>query len=201
MQQSQPAQPPNIKSKTYVPTQCTLCLEDMIENLSVTSCGHVFHSMCISQGLEYRGQCPNCRERTSQRQLRGLNYHIGVNRIEDESRIQFLESLKKADQDNYLKLIAKNAEMYTELELKNRKVVNLQEEVKSKEDLLASQGEMIRRLNNDKQDWKVERQALMLQKDAQMLENEKSLREIEKLQKEIKQMEQTIREFKKDEKS
>jgi len=206
MQQPQPPQTPTsipssaptLKTNSYELPQCTICMEDMVEHLSVTSCGHVFHTMCIFEGLNYRGQCPNCRERTSQRQLRGLNYNIAVNRIEDEGRIQFLESLQKADQDNYLKLIAQNAEMYTELEVKKRKVVDLQEEVKNKEDLLASQGEMISRLNNDKKDWKLERQTLMFQKDAQMMENEKSLKEIEKLQKEIQKMERIIREFEKD---
>lgn len=35
---------------------------------------------------------------------------------------------------------AQNAEMYTELEIKKRKVVDLQEDIKNKEDLLTSQG-------------------------------------------------------------
>ena len=38
-------QPNILKSKNYEIPQCTICMEDMIDNLSVTSCGHVFHTM------------------------------------------------------------------------------------------------------------------------------------------------------------
>lgn len=72
--------------------------------------------------------------------------------------------------------------MYKELEIKKRKVIDLQEDIKNKENFLASQNvfssaiyiltlhqqEMIQSLSKDKAEWKVEKQGLILQKDAHL---------------------------------
>jgi DNA repair protein RAD5 len=43
---------------------CPVCLE-IIEDLAITDCGHVFCVECIEQCLNTNGKCPNCRNRTS----------------------------------------------------------------------------------------------------------------------------------------
>ena len=46
-----------------MPVQCNICLlSDTDNDWSVlSSCGHVFHTVCLQQELEYRKRCPNCR--------------------------------------------------------------------------------------------------------------------------------------------
>lgn len=43
---------------------CPICL-DVIENLAITDCGHIFCVDCIEQCLETSGKCPNCRNITN----------------------------------------------------------------------------------------------------------------------------------------
>lgn len=43
---------------------CPVCLE-VIEDLAITDCGHVFCSSCIEQCLEMTNKCPNCRNITN----------------------------------------------------------------------------------------------------------------------------------------
>lgn len=33
-------------------TECTICIEQCLSNLSVLSCGHVYHKVCIDNWLE-----------------------------------------------------------------------------------------------------------------------------------------------------
>lgn len=44
---------------------CTICTEDLVDNLTVTHCGHIFHTECINNWQNQTGQqranCPNCR--------------------------------------------------------------------------------------------------------------------------------------------
>ncbi len=43
---------------------CPVCLE-VIEDLAITECGHVFCVNCIEQCLNTNGKCPNCRTKTN----------------------------------------------------------------------------------------------------------------------------------------
>jgi SNF2 family DNA or RNA helicase len=43
---------------------CPVCLE-IIEDLSITDCGHVFCVDCIEQCINTNGKCPNCRKRAT----------------------------------------------------------------------------------------------------------------------------------------
>lgn len=48
-----------IKSTT---NECPLCLEPMTKNITIAlPCGHIFHTKCIKQALQYNNKCPNCR--------------------------------------------------------------------------------------------------------------------------------------------
>jgi len=42
--------------------ECPLCYEKMeMVNLTITRCGHTFHSSCVFKALEYGDNCPMCR--------------------------------------------------------------------------------------------------------------------------------------------
>jgi hypothetical protein len=47
---------------------CTICLELASsaddKTWSVLPCGHVYHTTCVAQHLEFKQSCPNCRVRT-----------------------------------------------------------------------------------------------------------------------------------------
>ena len=43
---------------------CSICLAEFTQNceLSTTPCGHIFHSFCLTRGIELNGNtCPQCR--------------------------------------------------------------------------------------------------------------------------------------------
>lgn len=45
-----------------VETMCSICMENLTDvNKTTTQCGHVFHSSCIFQNLNFRTSCPLCR--------------------------------------------------------------------------------------------------------------------------------------------
>ena len=46
-------------------TECSVCItkfEDE-DDVSVTSCGHIFHNGCIVEWGKYKQECPNCRKK------------------------------------------------------------------------------------------------------------------------------------------
>jgi len=52
------ALPCNIKLEN-----CAICLDDILEmvNITVTTCGHTFHSCCIFESVKKSADCPLCR--------------------------------------------------------------------------------------------------------------------------------------------
>jgi len=78
------------QEKSYELPTCSICIEDLADSLSVTKCGHVFHTTwyvnqkfffnienSILQSLSRQGKCPLCRERAIQGNLRELNFTVG----------------------------------------------------------------------------------------------------------------------------
>lgn len=51
---------------------CSICLNELTSNLTITSCGHVFHKECINNCLDKRSVCPNCRTYAPKENLRKL---------------------------------------------------------------------------------------------------------------------------------
>ncbi len=39
---------------------CSICIDELLKELVITPCGHVFHTLCIYD-LEYRKECPKCK--------------------------------------------------------------------------------------------------------------------------------------------
>ncbi|KAL0886104.1 hypothetical protein Bca101_010087 [Brassica carinata] len=53
--------PPTTEEENHI---CTICLEDYsnVTNISILSCGHKFHFLCIDHWLRTNISCPMCRE-------------------------------------------------------------------------------------------------------------------------------------------
>lgn len=43
--------------------QCTICLEQVLNNARALACGHLFHSNCIQRWVATHHNCPICRVR------------------------------------------------------------------------------------------------------------------------------------------
>lgn len=63
--------------------QCSICYENIsMVNITVTRCGHTFHSSCIFNSLDYGEHCPMCR--TQLIPLRDENEEEGDEEEDDE---------------------------------------------------------------------------------------------------------------------
>ena len=52
--------------------QCAICYEDLsMVNITVTRCGHTFHSSCVFNALEYGEHCPMCRTQLIELRVEG----------------------------------------------------------------------------------------------------------------------------------
>ena len=59
-----PRQPPThseVSSETSTHRKCTLCLE-LRSSVTSTQCGHLFCWNCVCDWLQYKHECPICRE-------------------------------------------------------------------------------------------------------------------------------------------
>jgi hypothetical protein len=43
--------------------ECSICFENLIENIQKTSCGHFFHKRCLDSWFEMNRICPMCRKK------------------------------------------------------------------------------------------------------------------------------------------
>ena len=43
---------------------CSVCITDFEDedDVSITTCGHIFHNSCIVEWGKYKQECPNCRK-------------------------------------------------------------------------------------------------------------------------------------------
>ena len=59
---------------------CSICVELLTPSADMTSvaCGHVFHTHCILQWFESKKDCPQCRQKCRENQLRRIFFTEGV---------------------------------------------------------------------------------------------------------------------------
>ena len=43
--------------------ECSICFENLIENIQKTSCGHFFHKRCLNDWFKMNRICPMCRKK------------------------------------------------------------------------------------------------------------------------------------------
>lgn len=48
---------------------CTICAEPLDADISVTRCGHVFHTHCVKTWFEHKPVCPLCKENCPRKKL------------------------------------------------------------------------------------------------------------------------------------
>ena len=51
------------KMKEFADGNCTICHEEIMSDITVTSCGHSFHSTCLFKWFRQKNSCPLCREK------------------------------------------------------------------------------------------------------------------------------------------
>ena len=49
-------------SKKIKENRCSICLEDLNDDIMTTSCGHTFHNNCINEWKNHASTCPICRK-------------------------------------------------------------------------------------------------------------------------------------------
>ena len=75
---------PSKRKYSYEIPICSICLNDMLSDLIVTSCGHVYHSECLINCLKNKSVCPNCRTFAPLESTRHLQYSINKSTILDQ---------------------------------------------------------------------------------------------------------------------
>lgn len=63
---------------------CTICTDQIKDNLCAAPCGHTFHYQCLSQWLLHGKNCPQCRERCLERNI----IRLYVNTPSDTSMVE-----------------------------------------------------------------------------------------------------------------
>ena len=41
--------------------ECSICYEEMNNDIVFTKCKHKFHKKCLSEWISYKNTCPKCR--------------------------------------------------------------------------------------------------------------------------------------------
>ncbi len=82
-----------IGNNLYELPSCTICLQELVEDITCLACGHCFHYLCITQHFEYRGTCPNCQKRAGFNELRSVVYRVTHNTNANARLMTLLSSL------------------------------------------------------------------------------------------------------------
>ncbi|PRP81645.1 putative superfamily II helicase [Planoprotostelium fungivorum] len=53
----------SIDSRMSKQEPCCICLEELEDQLAVTTCGHIFHHQCIVGSIRHHPECPLCRQK------------------------------------------------------------------------------------------------------------------------------------------
>lgn len=125
---------------------CSTCLDLLTpsDDLSSAPCGHVFHSHCIIQWLETgKSNCPQCRTKCTERQLRRIFFTEGVdtslsqqvdsdalqNRLDSLTfQLRCLENEKKQAKEQVDVLTCKNVALVDEVRQLEAKVAKAKED-------------------------------------------------------------------------
>jgi hypothetical protein len=82
-----------IHDSLYEIPSCTICLQELNQDIVSLACGHCFHFLCIDQHFEYRGTCPNCQKRAGPKEMRTVLYQVVPNTKANDQFLTVLSSL------------------------------------------------------------------------------------------------------------
>lgn len=86
-----------VSENLYEIPSCTICLQELNDDISSLNCGHVFHLGCISQHFEYRGTCPNCQKRACLKEVRTVHFQLEKNSRANTQLRSLLSSLDPSE--------------------------------------------------------------------------------------------------------
>jgi hypothetical protein len=74
-------------------TTCSICLESLLSSeVGALCCGHVYHSHCISQWLEHKPACTQCKTANRQSDVRPLHFEVSTLPLEAVEEVRRLEA-------------------------------------------------------------------------------------------------------------
>uniref|UniRef100_A0A1I8Q809 RING-type domain-containing protein n=1 Tax=Stomoxys calcitrans TaxID=35570 RepID=A0A1I8Q809_STOCA len=135
---------------------CVICAElfSQADDVYITTCGHMFHYVCLKQWLERSKTCPQCRNRCSERNI--IRVYFNLANL-DVSRIDVGSLQEQLDNAN-LQLKMKEKELSkAEEQIKSSKetqkkcmktIAGLEKEVKSNSFIVLNYVEKIKLLQN-----------------------------------------------------
>lgn len=113
----------------YEAPTCVICLQDLSHSLTVISCGHIFHSECISQNCAVGSKaCPLCRIKFNPKHI--LHLQFSLTRIENP-RLNL--DLNDSECQNVEILTLKLCESLQNNQSLSKKLENFEEQVKKHE--------------------------------------------------------------------
>ncbi|XP_076633861.1 TRAF interacting protein no poles [Colletes latitarsis] len=111
---------------------CVICSDLLIpsDDVFYTSCGHIFHFVCLTQWLERSKSCPQCREKTTSNKIRRIYFNFSNDDIikDDKTSLQnkidnlnYQLNLQKKDLNSHIEKIGILEKQNTELKAEVRK--------------------------------------------------------------------------------
>lgn len=132
---------------------CAICAETIgpSDELSVTPCGHMFHTACISTWMARAKNCPQCRNRCSTETMVRLFLNVSMNDSLLGQDPETLQTRIDTLQINLRETKTSLSKIETELEttketqkMARKTIVGLEKKLEQKEMLLKSNLEVVR---------------------------------------------------------
>ncbi|KAL7642606.1 UNVERIFIED_CONTAM: hypothetical protein RMT77_007170 [Armadillidium vulgare] len=134
---------------------CIICSDAFLNfnDVASVSCGHTFHSHCLSQWLENSKSCPTCRQRATHKHMQKLFFDAIENdtsQIDPEALQNQIDSLKFQVVEKQQLMINLNEEN-DKLERQNKglreECVKLEKSLKEKDTTLVAYKEQVKHMN------------------------------------------------------
>lgn len=129
---------------------CAICAETVApsDEVSVTQCGHMFHTACMATWLERVKNCPQCRNRCTPGTMVRLYLNISLNdtiQDADPNALQRqIDSLQISQRETKVSLNKLKTELSESQKMARKTIVGLETQLEQKEMLLKSNLEVVR---------------------------------------------------------
>lgn len=135
---------------------CAICAETIgpSDDLSVTRCGHMFHTACMATWLARVKNCPQCRNRCTTETMVRLYLNVSLNDTVNDQDPITMQSQIDLLQINLRELKVNLKKRETELDVSKesqkmarKTIVGLETQLEQKEMLMKSNLEVVSRLS------------------------------------------------------
>lgn len=131
-----------INENLYEIPTCTICLQDLTEEVTALACGHCFHYSCIDQHFGFRGTCPNCQKRASPKEMRFIHFSVVLNSKANDHLRTLLSSLNISERKQV-------EELLIEIKKESMKVDKLKNQMQENEKEVQKKSEQVNRLTDE----------------------------------------------------